>query len=262
LIDDPTAVTTVRRDWAADEAAAPGVWRELERLGRRARRRWLRTVAYALACAALVVGAAASRPRSYASRIVFRVTPAADARLRDYVTGVVFRRAQLAAVIARVGRYPSPAARDSGLGVDALREHVDVDVGRSGDDPPGSARLAVTFRGDDAQKVYDTITQLGLLVVDAQPRGRRFEVVDAGHVEPEGIGRVALLAWLGLCAWLLALPLCAVAVAAFDPRIYDLDDVRRLGLPTVGAVRPFEGDNAGALAARLRDDGRGRIAPP
>ena len=37
--------------------------------------------------------------------------------------------------------------------------------------------------------------------------------------------------------------------------------VRRLGLPTVGAVRDFDGDNAGALLARLGDGGRARIGP-
>ncbi|MGZ3429721.1 MAG: hypothetical protein ACXVCV_23885, partial [Polyangia bacterium] len=54
--------------------------------------------------------------------------------------------------------------------------------------------------------------------------------------------------------------LCGIGVGSFDSRIYDLEDVRRLGMPTIGAVRHFDGDNAGALIARLASDD-GRSAP-
>ncbi len=73
-LEDPTAVTTVRHDWAGDEAALPGVWRELGRLVRRARRRWLRTLLYTLGCSALAVVAVARHPPAYASRVVLRAT--------------------------------------------------------------------------------------------------------------------------------------------------------------------------------------------
>jgi hypothetical protein len=233
LIDDPTAVTTVRRDWLADEQAERGWGRELARLFRRARRRWLRVVGYALVCVALATGAAARRPRSYSSRVVFRVAGSADRSLRDYVAGVVFSRARLAA-----------------LGAD--RGDLDVEL-RGG-------RLAIRYRAAGAQRAYDVAAQLGALVVDSE-RGHELLLLEPGDVEPPGMGRVELAIWVGVLALFAALPLCAVAVGAFDARVYDLDDIRRLGLSTVGTVRPFDGDNAGALAARLAAERRGRIAP-
>jgi hypothetical protein len=230
LIDDPTAVTTVRRDWVADEYAARGLKRELRRLARRARRRWLRTLAYALASAALVAGAAALAPSRYASRVVFRVTPPADAALRDYVRSVVSARA-----------------------------HADVEVARGDEDPTRSSRLVIGCRGSDAQAVYRTATQLGRLVAAADARGHALTLIDPGHLDAPATSRAALCGWLALCAFLAALPLCGSAVAAFDARVYDLDDIRRLELPAMGAVRRFDGDNAGALVARLRNEGRDRI---
>jgi hypothetical protein len=55
----------------------------------------------------------------------------------------------------------------------------------------------------------------------------------------------------GALAFVVALLLSAVAVGAFDPLVYELEDVERLGLPALGALRGFDGDNAGALASRL-----------
>jgi hypothetical protein len=47
-----------------------------------------------------------------------------------------------------------------------------------------------------------------------------------------------------------------IAVGAFDDRIYRTIDVQRLGLRPLGAMRPFIGDNVGALDVRLREDAR------
>lgn len=247
MIDDPTAVTTVRRDWAAHEAAAPGLGRELVRLGRRARRRWLRTLGWALAVTALWVGVAALRPRDYASRVVLRVTPAADAGVRDWVASVVLSRAQLARVVGA-----------DGAAVERLRGALTLSLLPGRDDSGRSSRLAIAVHGDDAQRVHATVTQLGGLVVAAQPRGHEWAIVEPARVE-RAASRGVLLGWLALCVFVVALPLCAIAVGAFDPHVYDLDDVRRLGLPALGAIRPFAGDNAGALVARSRDGGRATI---
>ncbi len=276
MIDDPTAVTTVRRDWAGDEAAAPGAWRELERLGRRARRRWLRTVAYALLCSLLAVGAAARRPRSYASRVAFAVreggtgaaaVPRTHGALRGYVGDVLFSSSRLASVIRRQDLYPALRARDPKLAVETMRDHLEVEVGRDDSPLPGAAsavRLAVTFHGDDPEKVYQTVEQLGRLVAESPPprareAGGRWVMIEPARIAPAGPSRRALLGWLGLCAFLLALPFCGIGVGAFDAHVYDLDDVRRLGVATLGALRDFDGDNAGALDSRLRDEDRARI---
>jgi len=365
MLEDPTSVTTVRHDWVGDEKAAPGMRRELKRLYRRARRRWLRTVGYTLVCAALVVGAAARKPHSYASRIAFRVTesalesktaPRTNGKLRDYVASVVFSNSHLLSVIKEHNLYPSLMARDPSIAVESMRDDIDVEVWRNEfavktaeDDPARTARVAVTYHGNDAKVVFDTVTHLGRLIreseehsrvaqaesalrladdqveqahalieqrkqaiVDTQlarsrakspeeglrlvielrgfekslPRaevllaqaetrrdqaylrvqlekhalGIKWEMIDPGRVEAPGMSKKALLTTLGILAFFLALPLCAIGVGCFDPHVYDLEDVRRLGIPTVGAVRHFDGDNAGALVDRLRDEGRARIA--
>jgi hypothetical protein len=59
----------------------------------------------------------------------------------------------------------------------------------------------------------------------------------------------------GGIVFLLALPLAVIFVGAFDRRIYDLDDVRRLGVSALGHVARFEGDNIGALKSRRADGG-------
>ena len=239
-LEDPTAVTLVRHDWAGDEAALPSARSEIARLGRRARRRWLRTLLYALGCTALAVLAVALHPPAYVSRVVLRAAegpgraaPRGEDALRDWVARVVSSSGRLAAV----------------------RDAFDVEVW-----PP--ARVAVTLRGGDAQKIHDDLAELARLLTDFRPDPRqrarvvRWELVDRGHVAPAWPGRALLLLLVGALAFLVALPLCAAGVGAFDPRVYDLDDVQRLGVSTLGAVRRFDGDNAGALAVRLS---RGRI---
>jgi hypothetical protein len=78
----------------------------------------------------------------------------------------------------------------------------------------------------------------------------RFEKVSE---ETEIVAREATpggLVVLGFAVLLLCLPLAAMLVGALDPRVYDLDDVRRLGVPAVGHVPPFRGDAVASLNAR------------
>jgi len=42
----------------------------------------------------------------------------------------------------------------------------------------------------------------------------------------------------------------ALFIGAFDPRVHDLDDVARLGLPVLGHVPGFRGDRVGSLQSR------------
>jgi uncharacterized protein involved in exopolysaccharide biosynthesis len=356
----------LRPTWLDDERAQPGATAELKRLWRRARRRWLRTLALALLITGAVVAVAARRPRRYESRIAFRVTegrleagsaPRTTGRLRDYVLQVVFSNQHLTSVIKEHGLYPSLMPRDPSLAVEELRDDIHVEVWRNdfaqlrtSEEVARSARLAVTFHGRNAEQVYAVVRHLGRLITESEqssrlaqaelalrfadeqadqarhllqdrkrevvekefqrlasrtpeaalarliearnlekaiPRaelvlqqaerarekaylrtqlerralGLRWELIDGGRVEPEGMSRRTLLALLAVVAFLVTLPLCAIGVGAFDARVYDLDDVRRLGVRTVGAVRRFDGDNAGALVARLRDEARARIRP-
>ena len=262
-MDDPTAVTTVRRDWVGDEAAAPGVRAELRRLGRRARRRPDRTLAYALLLTTLAVLAALRHRPVYQSRVVFHVEGSggepdrAGRALRDWVVGSVLSDGQLLALVDEHNLYP--AINEPRRAVEAIRGDLEVRVLHDG---RGSQRLVIAMRGDDARTVQDTVAHLGRLVEEARRHAHPPRHVLALHLTlAQAAGRDAplferltLVLLAGVAAFLIALPLCALGVAAFDPRVYDLDDVRRLGMATLGAIRGFPGDNAGALVARLGHD--------
>jgi hypothetical protein len=253
---DPAAAS----DWLVREHARPGAWRELQRLGRRARRRWLRTSLATIACVAALVAIVASRPFAWESRITLRVggAPALTSNdaLRRQVIGEVLSDARLLPVVYAYGLYPTLRARDPRLAVAALRAHLDVAVWRDGG-TRHPAGLALTFHGDSAAQAYEVVRTLALFVVDERPLGAT--VVERASRDDEGLGRAQRLVLAGVVGLLAALPLCILAVGAFDRRIYDVEDVRRLGLRAVGAIRRFDGDNNGALVDRLRSGTRDRI---
>src|SRR5439155_9621978 len=98
--------------------------------------------------------------------------------------------------------------------------------------------------GSDAHLVYDEVTELARrLVADGRSdrrrpaRGPRWELIDPGHVAAPHPSGALLLVYGGSVAFFAALVLCGLAVGACDPRVYDLHDVERLGVETLGAVR-------------------------
>ena len=91
--------------------------------------------------------------------------------------------------------------------------------------------LARQKAADDAKKTLDTRKN-----ADAQSLELRFDRVDWGApklavAKPWAIGRVALFSVLGL------LPVVALGVGAFSRKVYDDQDVTRLGLRSLGHVR-------------------------
>lgn len=65
----------------------------------------------------------------------------------------------------------------------------------------------------------------------------RFDVVDSGAVPRSQLPSAAKLWLRGTVELLLGLPLLGLLVGAFDPRLRDSNDVRELGLTTLGRVR-------------------------
>jgi hypothetical protein len=49
--------------------------------------------------------------------------------------------------------------------------------------------------------------------------------------------RARVLPWVAGIAFLIALPLCALFVGAFDPRLHTAEDVRRMGVQVLGYLR-------------------------
>jgi hypothetical protein len=90
------------------------------------------------------------------------------------------------------------------------------------------------------------------LQLERRALGMRWELVDPGRVEPKGLSLKLRMTLGTLLLFFLSLPLAVIVVGAFDSRIYNADDVLRLGFSSVGVVRGFSGDNVGALVERLR----------
>lgn len=92
--------------------------------------------------------------------------------------------------------------------------------------------------------------------------GLLFQIVDERPPPPPPDPRAITirLAMLSLVCFLFVLPLCAVGVGAFDQRLHDPEDVRRLGLPVVGHVPRFAGGRVGSMNARRRAAGKAPAA--
>jgi hypothetical protein len=91
-------------------------------------------------------------------------------------------------------------------------------------------------------------------VAAVRDRSLSFEIAQIVRPRPRRIGRPVELGLVGGVGFLLLLPLGALVVGAFDARVYDPEDVRRLGLVSLGAVGGFPGDRRGSLRERLTRD--------
>jgi hypothetical protein len=87
---------------------------------------------------------------------------------------------------------------------------------------------------------------------EEEQRGIRFDVVDTRIEESTMVwsSRTVKLAVMGLLGLLLALPMAAIGLGALDSRVYDSDDVGRLGMHSVGIIPAYAGDTIGTLAER------------
>jgi hypothetical protein len=77
-----------------------------------------------------------------------------------------------------------------------------------------------------------------------------YQIVDERPPPPPPEGKEIRLAMIGLACFIMLLPLCAIAVGAFDSRLHDVEDVQRLGLAVVGHVPRFPGFVIGSMRGR------------
>jgi hypothetical protein len=87
--------------------------------------------------------------------------------------------------------------------------------------------------------------------VEGKELGLRFEVIDPGRVPQVVVSSTLRLVVLGFMTFIFGLPLAGTAVAAFDLRIYDLEDLRRLGFEPFGHIPAFAGYRHATLNDRL-----------
>ena len=85
--------------------------------------------------------------------------------------------------------------------------------------------------------------------------GLRFEMVDPGFVLPRRDGPIGIALTTALILFGTTF-LVGLLLGAFETRIHQADDVRRLGIPILAAIAPFPGDTTGTLVERLRAEDR------
>lgn len=97
------------------------------------------------------------------------------------------------------------------------------------------------------------VSNLGLRThVEGKELGLRFEVIDPGRRPKVILSNTTRLVLLGIASFFILLPIAGVGVAAYDLRVYDADDLRRLGLDPFGHVPAFRGYRQGTLNDRLK----------
>jgi hypothetical protein len=115
----------------------------------------------------------------------------------------------------------------------------------------------VDIQSDVVRKARENKAHADLkLALEGQRINLFYEIVDERPPPPPQAGKEIRLAMIGLAAFLIILPLCAIAVGAFDSRIHDMEDVQRLGLEVVGHVPRFPGFGIGAMRARRAGERR------
>ena len=113
-------------------------------------------------------------------------------------------------------------------------------------------QLERTMRHDhEAATAVATIeAHIGLgAAVESQQLGLHFTVADERHPFAQERSVLSLIA-VAILGFLILLPLIAIFIGAFDSRVHEIEDVSRLGLPVIGHVPPFIGDDVGSLARR------------
>lgn len=109
------------------------------------------------------------------------------------------------------------------------------------DDEQKAAEKTLTTIHTSQDALADRIAEAGLdLVVEV--------VSEKRPVRPESKG--LLIAMIAVVVGVGSLLGAALVLGSFDSRVHDIDDVARLGLPVLGHVPGFPGDELGSLEAR------------
>ena len=173
---------------------------------------------------------------------------AAQATARRDEVAAALARAREEIVSRRAEIVGLELERDRGRGEERARRDLELrDLAGSLEELDRRAREAA-----DALASFEV--RLGM---ERRAIGLVFEVADPGRVARAGPSTPAYLAMVGAVLFLVALPLAALWIGARDRRLYELGDLERLGLPALGAIPSFAGEQAGALATRLPEGPEG-----
>lgn len=183
--------------------------------------------------------------------------------LRDRSAGVAAESAQLAVDRARAALQASQSTMSEIL-VELARAEAEEDAGRAAQLRYEMMQLFERIEAD-RDLLQRTESRAATLLlqrnVDGADIGLRFEVIDE-RPPPRRTRQWLDLAAVGVVCFIFLLPLCVIAVGAFDRRVRDRDDIERLGLAVVGHIPGFPGDRDGSMRSRARRDRARRNKKP
>ena len=104
----------------------------------------------------------------------------------------------------------------------------------------------MTFKSVEGRTDFDALQA----EVNAAGLALEIEIVDERRPQVDTGGPLPTLVLVAVMALLIIGPVCALTVGAFDSKVRDGDDIRRLALPLVGHVPGFDGDQVGSLRQR------------
>jgi capsular polysaccharide biosynthesis protein len=122
--------------------------------------------------------------------------------------------------------------------------------------------------GDEVKRLREQMTASALagtlesLSEQISAAGQEVEVSRVREDRPSpNPARGMLLVASTIVVFLMLVVVVAILLGAFDTRIHDADDLRRLGLPIIGHFPAFPGDHVGALKSRgaLTSSTAGRV---
>ena len=170
--------------WVEDEPAGREWVAEGLRLLRRAGRRPLLTLAWALLAAALLLALQLRRPPAFVARaeLLLRENALSTDRnrisradLRSFVENVALTSTSLMDVMDRHGLFLAETANSPVLALAEMRKSIDVDIAQDyfAEDrlertPSRSARIVITFSAEEPEQAMVVVRDLGLLVARAE----------------------------------------------------------------------------------------------
>jgi hypothetical protein len=107
------------------------------------------------------------------------------------------------------------------------------------------------------EELASTRTRLELTAAwERQRSGIQFEIVEPGVVVPQPLPGPIATGFTTVAILGLGILLGGLLVGAFESKLRQPEDVRRLGVPVLGAMPVFPGDTVGALTERVKGKDR------
>ncbi|MEZ4369893.1 MAG: hypothetical protein R3B07_03680 [Polyangiaceae bacterium] len=191
------------RSWIDDEPGWADAKQELRCVYARLRVRWKLALLITCVITVLGIGYRARKQRTFESTVVMRVTevdldmstaPPTSNQLQQHLSEVALSRRVLLKLINDNKLYPSEYHIDPNLAIERFREDIELYVvsnyfarERYSEDPPRSARIAITYIGVDPEQTLAVVRQLGKQVETEQQGARQSVSLEAAHTAEQAL---------------------------------------------------------------------------